>query len=249
MSYQALKLNQYKEGVLLTLCAMLFLLMSCSEESSNATQLENPEKEKTEREVFTLVEEQVGFEGGIEAFYSYAAKEVRYPLEARQNGVEGEVVIQFVVERDGSLSDVKAIEGIGSGWDKAALKVIQDANGFIPASQRGRRVRVKIKQAFTFKLDKVKKNPDNSPQGSIIIGKLDAKNGQLKVEAKYANGEWAGVVRSPEGDVLPGVNIVVVGTTWGTVSDLDGTFKVKATESQGINISFVGYESRSLPEK
>lgn len=207
------------------------------------------DKSKMEGDVFTVVEEQPEFEGGMGAFYRYIGTEMTYPLEARQKGIEGRVYVQFVVERDGSLTDVQAIKGIGAGCDSEAVRVVQNAPSFKPGKQRGKAVRVRMIMPIAFKLNEGKLNDDNSTQGIIIVEEAESKNGKLKVDANYTNGEWSGTVYSPEGDILPGVNIVVAGTSTGTVSDLDGTFKVKADESRELQISFVGYESVRLAGK
>jgi TonB family protein len=172
-----------------------------------------------------------------------------YPLPARQRGVEGRVNVQFVVEKDGSLTDVRAIKGIGEGCDSEAVRVVQNAPSFRPGTQRGKPVRVRMVMPIIFKLNKGKINEDNSTQGIIVVEEAESKNGKLKVEASYVNGQWSGTVYDPDGEVLPGVNIVVAGTTTGTVSEIDGTFKVKANESFDLHISFVGYESVSLEGK
>lgn len=99
-----------------------------------------------------MVEEQPEFEGGTDAFYRYIASEMSYPLQARQKGVEGRVFVQFVVEKDGSLSDVKAIKGIGAGCDGEAVRVVQSASSFKPGKQRGKPVRVRMVMPITFKL-------------------------------------------------------------------------------------------------
>jgi TonB family protein len=202
-----------------------------------------------EGELFTVVEEQPEFEGGMEAFYQYVGNEMTYPLQARQSGVEGRVDVQFVVEKDGSLSDVKAIKGIGAGCDNEAVRVVQNAPAFKPGKQRGMPVRVRMVMPIVFKINEGKTNEDNSPQGIIIAEEVQPNNGKLNVDANYANGEWSGTVYDEEGEGLPGVNIVVAGTTTGTVSDLDGTFKVKTDASKALHISFVGYESVRLEGK
>ena len=203
------------------------------------------EKIKMEGELFTVVEEQPEFEGGMEAFYQYIGNEMTYPLQARQRGVEGRVDIQFVVEKDGSLSDVKAIKGIGAGCDSEAVRVVQNSPAFKPGKQRGKPVRVRMMMPIVFKLN----NDDNSPSATIVIEEVEQKNAKFKVDANYTNGEWSGTVYDEGGGRLPGVNIVVAGTTTGTVSDLDGTFKVKAGASNDLHISFVGYESVRLEGK
>ncbi|MEQ8474459.1 MAG: TonB family protein [Marinoscillum sp.] len=207
------------------------------------------EKSKQDGEVFTLVEEQPEFEGGMDAFYKYIGDEMDYPKQARQMGVEGRVFVQMVVEKDGSVSGVKSLKGIGAGCDAEAVRVVQNAPRFKPGMQRGKAVRVKMVLPIIFKLNHEELNADNTSQGVIIIEEAETDNGPLKVDASYANGEWSGTVRSPEGEILPGVNIVVSGTNSGTVSDLDGTFQVKADESQDLHVSFVGYKSVKLAGK
>jgi hypothetical protein len=100
-----------------------------------------------------------------------------------------------------------------------------------------------------FKLNEGKTNGDNSTQGIIVIEKAELKQEKLKVEANYANGRWSGTVYDEEGGGLPGVNIVVAGTTTGTVSDLDGNFQVETDKSNDLYLSFVGYESVKLEGK
>lgn len=207
------------------------------------------QKSKQEGEIFTLVEQQPEFDGGMDAFYAYMGSEIDYPIQARQKGVEGRVYVQFVVEKDGSISDVKSIKGIGAGCDAEAVRVVKAAPAFTPGKQRGKAVRVRMVLPVVFELNHEKVNPDNSAQGVIIIEEAETDNGPLKVDASYANGEWSGTVRSPEGDILSGVNIVVAGTSKGTVSDRDGSFRVQADDSQELYVSFVGYESVRLAGK
>ncbi|MEQ9442262.1 MAG: TonB family protein [Cyclobacteriaceae bacterium] len=207
------------------------------------------EKSKMAGELFTVVEEQPDFEGGMGAFYRYVANEMTYPLQARQTGVEGRVFVQFVVEKDGSLSDVKAVKGIGAGCDNEAVRVLQNAPAFKPGKQRGKPVRVRMVMPITFKLNQGKTNEDNSTQGIIIAEEVETHNAKLTVKANYANGEWSGTVYDEEGERLPGANIVVTGTTTGTVSDLNGNFKVEADASKDLQLSCVGYESVRLAGK
>ena len=77
----------------------------------------------------------------------------------------------------------------------------------------------------------------------VIIEKIQSKNNRLTVDARYAKGEWIGTVYDEERNALPGANIVVPGTTTGTTSAGDGTFKLKAEQGPGIVVSFVGYET------
>ena len=247
MKQQAKKVSNWKVGLLTTLCAFLFVLFACSEEKSNlVVDKATTDKSQLQREVFTKVEEQPTYEGGMSALYQYITNEIRYPKAARSAGVEGTVDVQLVIERDGSVSNVKALNSIGAGCDEEAVRVIKGASEFKAGSQRGRTVRVAMVIPITFKLNPDKRNPDNSVQGMIITGEANIDNGELDIDASYKKGAWSGTISSPEGDKLPGVNIVVAGTNYGTVSDLDGTFRVEATEEQELHISFVGYKSAVL---
>jgi protein TonB len=110
-----------------------------------------PEEEEAD-EIFTIVEDQPTPTGGMQAFYKYVSDNLKYPAQARRMGIEGKVFVQFVVDRDGSLSEVQAIRGIGAGCDEEAVRVIQGAPKWNPGKQRGRPVRVRMILPITFKL-------------------------------------------------------------------------------------------------
>ena len=88
----------------------------------------------------------------MSAFYKYVATTLRYPAQARRMGIEGKVFVQFVVDKDGSLTDVQAIKGIGAGCDEEAVRVISKAKKWKPGKQRGRAVKVRMILPITFKL-------------------------------------------------------------------------------------------------
>ncbi|MEX1241936.1 MAG: TonB family protein [Cyclobacteriaceae bacterium] len=249
MKQQAKNVSPWKLGALSALFALLFTVFACSEDPNKNTQEIGSESNKLEGDIFTIVERQPEFEGGIGAFRSYIMNEIKYPLQARQAGVEGQVDVQFVVGKDGSLSDVRAIKGIGAGCDAEAVRVMQNAPRFKPGTQNGKPVFVRMVVPITFKLNEGKVNPDNSTQGIIVVEEVEPKYEKFKVDANYANGEWSGTVYDEEGGGLPGANIVVAGTTTGTVSGLDGAFKVKADESKDLYISFIGYETVKVERK
>ncbi|MCC5928527.1 MAG: energy transducer TonB [Cyclobacteriaceae bacterium] len=110
-----------------------------------------PEEEVAD-EIFTIVEDQPEPEGGMAAFYQYVNKNIKYPAQARRMGIEGKVFVQFVVERDGTLTEVQAIKGIGAGCDEEAVRVIEGAPKWKPGKQRGRPVKVRMILPITFKL-------------------------------------------------------------------------------------------------
>jgi len=222
--------------------SILCIGFACSDKNKSKEVSEDDGKEANQ-ELFTIVEELPGFKGGMEAFYMYMKNTLTYPSEARKSGVEGRVFVQFLIGPDGSLSDVESTEGIGAGCDNEVISVLKTAKGFTPGKQRGKAVRVRMGMPVTFKLDKEKMNSDNSPQGMIIVGETRLIPETLRVDAAFSDGKWSGTVYDKDNKVLPGANIVLAGTTSGTVSDLDGSFSIKALESQNLVISFVGYEN------
>ncbi|MEQ9402396.1 MAG: energy transducer TonB [Cyclobacteriaceae bacterium] len=92
------------------------------------------------------------YEGGIEEFYTFISKNIKYPRTAQIMGTEGKVFVKFIVERDGTLSDIHVIKGIGSGCDKEAVRVVSMANRFKPGKQGEVRVRVQMVVPISFKL-------------------------------------------------------------------------------------------------
>ncbi|MEP1032223.1 energy transducer TonB [Ekhidna sp.] len=94
-------------------------------------------------EVFVIVEQEPMPVGGFEAFYSYLGDELNYPAKALRFGVSGPVFVQFIIEKDGRITDAQVVKGIGMGCDEEALRVIKAAPSWIPGKQRGVYVRVK----------------------------------------------------------------------------------------------------------
>ena len=99
-----------------------------------------------------MVEENPEFIGGMAKLYEYLGKNIQYPEMAKENGIQGKVFVQFVVDKDGSLTDVQAIKGIGAGCDEEAVRVISKAKKWKPGKQRGRAVKVRMILPITFKL-------------------------------------------------------------------------------------------------
>ena len=92
------------------------------------------------------------FEGGIIEFYKFVGKHLKYPAQARRMGIEGKVYVHFVVSKDGSLSDIKVVKGIGAGCDEEVLRIINMSPKWNPGKQRGNPVRVRMMMPITFKL-------------------------------------------------------------------------------------------------
>ncbi|MFY0689643.1 MAG: energy transducer TonB [Cyclobacteriaceae bacterium] len=113
---------------------------------------EAPEEEEVD-EVFTIVEDQPQFPGGMPAFYAFVGKNMNYPAQARRMGIEGRVFVQFVVDKDGSVTEVKAVKGIGAGCDEEAERVLRSSPKFKAGKQRGRAVKVRMVLPIIFKLN------------------------------------------------------------------------------------------------
>ncbi len=102
--------------------------------------------------VYTIVEEMPYFPGGDEARVKYLAENIKYPEIAKTYAIQGTVYISFIIEADGSISNVKILRGIGGGCDEEACRVIRDMPAWIPGSQNGKPVRVLFNMPIYFKL-------------------------------------------------------------------------------------------------
>ena len=110
------------------------------------------EEEVVEQEIFQIVEEMPEYPGGDKKLLEYVAKSVKYPQIARESGIQGRVFVNFVIEPDGSVSNVKVLRGIGGGCDEEAVRVIKSMAKWKPGKQRGKAVRVTYTLPVNFKL-------------------------------------------------------------------------------------------------
>ncbi len=105
-----------------------------------------------ENKVFDVVEQMPSFPGGQSALMEYLSKNVKYPVVAQENGVQGRVVVSFVVERDGSVTDVTVVKSVDPSLDREAQRVISSMPKWIPGKQNGQAVRVKYNVPVSFRL-------------------------------------------------------------------------------------------------
>ena len=110
------------------------------------------EEEVVEQEIFQIVEEMPAFPGGEAKLMEYVGKNIKYPQIARETGIQGRVFIGFVVEPDGSVSNVKLLRGIGGGCDEEAMRVVKNMPKWKPGKQRGKAVRVQYMLPVNFRL-------------------------------------------------------------------------------------------------
>jgi len=89
---------------------------------------------------------------GMSAFYKYVGEKIKYPAQARRMGIEGRVFVSFVIGKDGSISEVKAVKGIGAGCDEEAVRIIQSAPSWKPGRHGGRSVKQRMVLPIIFKL-------------------------------------------------------------------------------------------------
>ena len=111
-----------------------------------------PPKPVEENKVFDVVEQMPSFPGGMGALMSWLSQNIKYPVIAAENGVQGRVIVQFVVEKDGSITDVKVAKSVDPSLDKEAARVVGSMPHWIPGKQNGSAVRVKYTVPVTFKL-------------------------------------------------------------------------------------------------
>jgi TonB family protein len=109
--------------------------------------------DEQKNQVFTVVEKMPSYPGGEEARIKYFTENLKYPPEARQKGVTGKVFVTYVIEEDGSISNVKVLRGIGGGCDEEAVRVISMMPKWNPGMQRGKAVRVQFNLPVNFVLD------------------------------------------------------------------------------------------------
>ena len=113
---------------------------------------ESVEEEPEEQTIFEVVENMPDFPGGQAALMQYLAKNIKYPTIAQENGTQGRVIVQFVVNKDGSIVDAKVVRSVDPYLDKEALRVINTMPKWKPGMQRGKPVRVKFTVPVMFRL-------------------------------------------------------------------------------------------------
>ncbi len=110
------------------------------------------EEEVAEAEIFLVVEESPSYPGGDEARIRFLQQNIQYPQMARESGIQGTVYVTFVVEKNGSVTDVRVLRGIGGGCDEEAVRVIKAMPKWNPGKQRGKPVRVQFNMPIKFTL-------------------------------------------------------------------------------------------------
>ena len=108
------------------------------------------EESDGEADIFQVVEDMPQFPGG--SVQKWIAKNVKYPMIAQENNIQGKVFVQFVIEKDGSVSDVKVARSVDPSLDKEAIRVVKAMPKWKPGKQRGKPVRVSYTVPINFQL-------------------------------------------------------------------------------------------------
>ena len=112
-----------------------------------------PNRQSSDKsKVYDVVEEMPQYPGGPSALFEYLSQNIKYPSVAEENGVQGRVLVTFVVERDGTITDVRVVKSVDPSLDKEAQRVVNSMPRWIPGKQNGSPVRVKYTVPVTFKL-------------------------------------------------------------------------------------------------
>ncbi|GAA5031930.1 biopolymer transporter TonB [Marivirga lumbricoides] len=126
------------------------------EEINNAMDADGPPEEIVEDNTPYLLgalEVKPEYKGGMDAFYKFLSEEIKYPRREQQRNIGGKVYLSFVIEKDGSLSDITVLKGVSEGLDQEAIRVLKAAPAWNPGKQRGQPVRVKMTIPITFQLN------------------------------------------------------------------------------------------------
>ena len=116
------------------------------------TPVEVEEEEVDEQQIFTVVENMPEFPGGMSECMKWLGKNIKYPTISQENGVQGRVIVQFTVNKDGSIVDASVARGVDPYLDKEALRVVNMMPKWKPGEQRGKPVRVKYTLPVMFRL-------------------------------------------------------------------------------------------------
>ncbi|MCF8277136.1 MAG: energy transducer TonB [Flavobacteriales bacterium] len=116
-------------------------------------EVEPVEEESNEPDFFTIVEDMPSFPGGDAALLKFIAEHVEYPPIAKENGITGVVYVSYIVDKDGSVKDVKVVRGADPFLDKEAVRVVKTLKGYKPGKQRGKPVPVQFTIPIRFVLN------------------------------------------------------------------------------------------------
>jgi len=143
------KISSWKLVSLVLILSITGYTFSC--QTQNLAEVDRHVEAQMEDGIFLIVEDPATPEGGMTAFYDYVRTNLKYPAEALEKGLSGKIFVEFVVQKDGSLANIKILKGIGEGCDEEAIRVVQDSPPWIPGKQRGIIIKQRLVLPITFK--------------------------------------------------------------------------------------------------
>lgn len=150
------RLSGFKFALACIVLAPALWLASCSNAQNtndqSATGNEQPGGQTGDTTVYTVVENMPVYPGGDEARVKFIIQNVKYPQAAKEKGIQGTVLVSFIVEADGAVADVKVVRGVGSGCDEEAMRVVKLMPKWTPGKQSGKAVRVQFNMPIKFAL-------------------------------------------------------------------------------------------------
>jgi TonB family protein len=194
----------------------------------------------SEEQIFLAVETQPELKGKMAQFQS----KVQYPAECKDQGIEGRVTVQFIVDKQGQVKDPKVIRGIGGGCDEEALRVVRQAE-FVPGRQRGKRVNVRMSLPIIFKLNSNNTDqPSDNTTANVVGNTMEIQSLQLNDDGTLSGK----VYDKKENKPLLGANVTIKGTNKGAATNENGEFFINSFDQQNgiIRISFVGYQTMNI---
>lgn len=146
------------KSILITVVCMIFALLMKAQTADSVKTVVSPEiiksdkiiPEDSTKEVFNVIDEFPEFPGGQEALMNYLATNINYPREAMETGIQGIVYVTFIVEADGSITNIEVPKRIGGGCDEEAIRVVQSMPKWKPGKQDGEPVRVSFSLPIRF---------------------------------------------------------------------------------------------------
>lgn len=149
----------------LTVLAMTGVLFACSTNpQAPAKQISRIEKTPAikpvksdstmpqQNQIFVVVEKMPTFPGGLKTLMTYLAKNIHYPEQAKKQGIQGRVFVHFVINKDGSISNVRVLKGLSPECDAEAVRAVENMPHWIPGEQKGQKVRVAFNLPIKFSL-------------------------------------------------------------------------------------------------
>ena len=121
-------------------------------EAVEAAPIDNGPEEVEEEEIFMRVEKAPAFPGGQKAMMEYLMKNIKYPAACQEAGIQGRVIVSFVVNKDGTIQNVEVIRGVHEKLDAEAVRVVKSMPAWSPGEQQGRKVRSKFQLPVFFRL-------------------------------------------------------------------------------------------------